>query len=109
MSVGINDLVELLRERPGLTCTEIGDLLWGRIKREVAPGIFCTRNCNRQSYALPAGKLVKRAVAQGLVCEKYKPVEYSTARGEPRRYRRREMYLTRAGQAALNNKPTEEE
>jgi hypothetical protein len=59
----IDDLVALLRARPGLTCTEIGAALWGRQSRQP------------QCYARPAGRLVQRAVQAGRVyrgrCEIY--------------------------------------
>lgn len=54
----IIDLVYLLRDRPGLTCTEIGESLW--------PG---NRTALRQSYARPAGRLAKRAIEAGVVRE----------------------------------------
>lgn len=41
-----------------MTCTEIGESLWPNMKG------------NRQSMCRPAGKLVKRAIAAGLVREK---------------------------------------
>ena len=53
----VDDLVALLKKRPGLCCTEIGESLWG------------TANVNRQSYARPAGKLVAAASRVGLVRE----------------------------------------
>lgn len=55
----LQDLLELLSARPGLTCTEIGETLWSGVRRS-AP---------RQSYALPAGALAKAAIAAGLVRE----------------------------------------
>lgn len=64
-------LVALLRLRPGLTCTEIGDDLWGRVYRKP------------QCYARPAGKLVKRAIAAG-----------SVRRGWKENYSRRVFYAT---------------
>ena len=48
-------LILLLGQRP-MTCTEIGETMWGGKK-------------NRQAYARPAGKLVAVARRQGLVIE----------------------------------------
>ena len=56
--VGVQRLVSLLREHPGLTCTEIGEHLWP------------TRKNNRQTMARPAGKLVSLAKKAGLVKER---------------------------------------
>ncbi len=59
----LDGLVMLLKERPGLTCTEIGETLWG--------GTLVAIARDRQHYARPAGKLVKRAMERGLVRERY--------------------------------------
>lgn len=56
MDSTMDQLLALLHQRPELTCTEIGESLWGGRRL-------------RQSYARPAGKLVKRAIQAGLVCE----------------------------------------
>ncbi|TWT57236.1 hypothetical protein KOR42_05940 [Thalassoglobus neptunius] len=59
--VTVDDVVLELREHPGMTCTELGERLWRAKGRR--------RNVNRQSYARPAGKLVKKAIEMGLVTE----------------------------------------
>lgn len=56
-SVTVDDLVALLRRRPGLCATEIGEALWG------------TAHVNRQCYARPAGALAARAKRDGRVRE----------------------------------------
>lgn len=54
-------LIELLRSNPGgLTCTEIGERLWGQ------------SNVHRQSYARPAGKLLWIARRRGLVLQRWR-------------------------------------
>jgi len=58
----LDELISLLKERPGRTCTEIGESLWG--------GTMTAKARDRQHYARPAGKLVKRAMALGLVRER---------------------------------------
>ena len=52
------------------SCTELGEHLWA--KR--GPGV------NRQSYARPAGKLIKRLLAKGLVVRAW-VVETARRRG----------------------------
>lgn len=51
-------LLYALEKRPGMTCAQIGQALWP------------SRKENSASMCRPAGKLVKRAIQQGLVCEK---------------------------------------
>lgn len=52
------DVLELLGERPGLTCTEVGETLWP------SPA------GNRPANARIAGKMLKRLVSSGRVREK---------------------------------------
>lgn len=47
-----------LLARP-MTCTELGEALWGQMWR------------NPQSYARPAGKIIRRLIAAGLVVRVY--------------------------------------
>lgn len=53
-------VVSLLSSRPGLSCTEIGETLWGGINK-------------RQSYARPAGRIMKRLLNAGRVREHWEP------------------------------------
>lgn len=41
------------------TCTELGEHLWHQDS---------VRNVNRQSYARPAGKLIRKLIDENLVC-----------------------------------------
>lgn len=64
-------VMELLKERP-CSCTEIGEHLWCRGRKA------------RQSYARPAGKIIKRLIEAGIVREHYprqasEPVRYIAA------------------------------
>ena len=75
----VEQLVMLLKARPGLTCTQIGETLWP------------TGKANRQSYARPAGKLAKRAKEDGLIREDRR--NYTVyVRGERRSYVERVFY-----------------
>lgn len=79
--VTIDDLVALLKENPGRTCTEIGHRLWHKRAQ---------RKVHRQSFARSAGKLVKRAIAENLVREKLE--RYTIGTRNPRRTFRRVFY-----------------
>ena len=71
----------LLRERPGLTCTEIGETLWS--------GRYGCRM--RQCYARPAGKLMKRAIAAKLARQEWERSE-ALSRGRVVVYHRRVFF-----------------
>ena len=50
--------LRMLLKRGPLSCTEIGETLWGET---------CQSNPNRQAFARPAGKVVRRLRRDGLV------------------------------------------
>lgn len=84
----IERLVAALKNCPGMTCTEIGEVLW----RNRSHG-----RRNRQSYALPAGALAKRAMKIGVVRESTVKEHYFMASGERRTYYHRVFYAVTQG------------
>lgn len=80
----VERLVMLLRQHPGLSCTEIGERLW------------CgnASNASRQCYARPAGKLVKQGIELGLVKEGTICTTYLSKNNVEKRHYRRVFFAT---------------
>lgn len=82
----VEDVADLLRARPGLTCTEVGENLWAK-----------RRASKRQAMARPAGVLLARAARLGLVESSWKVEKWLDKRGRLVTWHRKTWYAKNSG------------